>query len=83
MKIKILGKIFGIILIFVAIWNFDWDSWNQITISFVLILSAFNLLFKDSESEFLQRASKLSLYTAFFISIILIFKVLLVGNFEF
>jgi len=79
MKQGILGKILGIILILIAIWYFDWNKWNPIIVSTVLFLSGLNSLFRDSESDFLRKLSRILLYVGLFIAIFLIFKVLLVG----
>ncbi len=76
---KILGKILGVVLIFVAFYSLDLQSWNQIIISILLSLSGFSLLLKDSKSESAKSLSKFLLRTAFVLAVLFILKRLITG----
>lgn len=79
MILKILGILLGISVIVIAIWTFDWNSWNQIIISALLFLSGLVTLLTNAESKFLQKLRSFSLYIAGIIAIFLILKIVFVG----
>jgi hypothetical protein len=79
MKLKIAGKLIGVILILAAIWCFDPNSWNQIAVSAALFLSGLNSLFADAESESLRKTGKFLLRIALIIAVLLVFKILFLG----
>ncbi len=74
---KVVGKLLGIILIFVAFYTFDFQVWNKILISATLLLSGLSLLFQDSENNSYRSLSRFLQRTALFIAILLLIKYLL------
>jgi len=79
MNIKIIGKILAIINILLAVYVFDWSSWNKTIISSLLFLIGISLFLKDSKTEVYRELSKSLHRIAFIISIFFIIKLIFVG----
>lgn len=79
MKLNILGILLGSIQILLAIWYFDWQSWNQILVSNLLFLSGIITLLADKQSVFLTRLKKCLQVIAGVFVVVLIIKVIFVG----
>ncbi len=79
MNLKILGIILGVVQILLAIWYFDWNSWNQILVSALLFLGAINVFLTNPQSKFSIQVIRLTQIIAVTIVFILLLKLLFVG----
>lgn len=75
MKLSWVGRLLGIIQIMIAIWYFDWNSWDHIATSVVLLFSAIYLLFIDSGSSVVRKTSRFLFYLAAVISLVLLINI--------
>ncbi len=69
----------GLFLIFVAIWQIDWNDSNKIIIAILLILGGLINILSEMRSKTAQKIRSLLSYFAIFISILIIFKVWFYG----
>ncbi|MDQ3180267.1 MAG: hypothetical protein M3Q33_07080 [Acidobacteriota bacterium] len=79
MKLNILGKLLAVIQILIAIWYFDWQSWNQIFISILLFLSGIISLLVDKQSVFLAKLKKCLQVIAGIVVVIILVKLIFIG----
>ena len=79
MNLKHLGILLGIIEILVAIWYFDWHSWNHIFVSLLLFLGGINSFLTDTQSMFLKKIKSLIQIFCLTIVILFLIKLLFVG----
>jgi hypothetical protein len=77
MNQKNFGIFLGVVLILIAIWEFDWNSWTQIIISILLFLSGLSNVFRNKQSELIQKVSSFLLYASWIIIFFLVLKKLL------
>jgi len=79
MKLNILGKLLAAIQILIAIWYFDWQSWNQIFISILLFLSGIIGFLIDTQSKFLEKLKKCLQVIAGMVVVIILIKLIFIG----
>jgi hypothetical protein len=71
---KIIGRILAVVLIIVAIYTFDWHTWNQILVPLLLLNAAALILTQENRklNTFFTRTSAI-------LAIFLILKLLILG----
>ncbi len=79
MNLKILGLLLGIIQILVAIWYFDWNSWNSIIVSILLFLSGIAGFLVDTQSRLLLKIKELIYIIGLSLVFILLIRILFIG----
>lgn len=79
MNLKILGILLGIIQLLLAIWYFNWNSWNHIIVSILLFLGAMNVFLGNPQSRFLIQTKRLIHIVVLAIVTLLVIKLLFVG----
>lgn len=77
MKSDIIGKLLAVALILVAIWTFDWHSWNQIFISVLLFLSGIIILLMEKKSLFSTKLKNFLQFVSIIIVIIMLINFIL------
>ncbi|HKP71145.1 MAG TPA: hypothetical protein VJV05_17795 [Pyrinomonadaceae bacterium] len=75
-KIGVIGKLLAVFQILVAIVYFDWNSWNQIAASVLLLVGALLLLGTGTTSSFFRKLLRVISYLAVLLSLVLVIKVL-------
>ena len=76
---KIIGKIIAVLLIFAAIYIFEWNDLNMIIVSILLFLSGATILTEDAGSEFWQDLRKFLRRANIALAILFILKMLILG----
>jgi hypothetical protein len=79
MNSKNLGRLLGIIQILVALWYFDWHSWNQFFVSILLFLGGIYGLLTETQSKFLIKIRKVIFIVVLPIVVVFLIKLLFVG----
>ena len=76
MKLKVIGKILGLLLIFLAFYYFDRHSLLQTTVSFLLLSVGLDSLTADLHSKFFRKAVKVIRLISLVLAVILILRAL-------
>ncbi|MET0754312.1 MAG: hypothetical protein ABWZ66_13100 [Pyrinomonadaceae bacterium] len=63
---KIVGKILAVVLIIVAIYTFDWHTWNQILVP-LLLLNCAAILLTDENRKLNRFFTRISLVLSIFL----------------
>ena len=79
MKLTILGKLLAVLQILVAIWYFDWNSWNHVIVSFLLFISGVVTLIAGSRSRRLMGIKHALQIVGLVTVVFLLIKLLFVG----
>jgi len=79
MNLKKLGTLLAIIQILLAIWYFDWDSWNYIIVSILLFIGGTCGILTEIKSGFLIRIKELLQIIGVTIVILFLIKLIFVG----
>jgi hypothetical protein len=81
MNTQTLGKVIAIIDLLVAVYVFDWNDWNKIIISILLLLSGIGLFLQDSERKSYKELSTTLFGIAFIIAVLFLLKLIILGIF--
>jgi hypothetical protein len=79
MNLTILGILLAVIQILLAIWYFDWNSWDHIIVSILLFLGGIIGFLVNTQSKFLMKIKKLIHIIGFALVIFLLIKLLFIG----
>ncbi len=79
MKSITFEKILGFVLVLSAFYSMDFSSWNGGSIFVILNLAGVSNILRDAESEFYRKLSYVFRKTAFYISLVLLIKIILIG----
>ena len=76
---NLIGKIIAVVTIIIAIYTFDWHTFNQIVIPILLMMSATLILLKDKRTPFARKLNDFLVKAGVVLAVILILKMIFIG----